>query len=268
MASLYLGTIGNDARTYEIHAFTNGLPFRELRQSQISDPQLYSKLLHERYTLLSSGKQLLCTAINPDKNRQVEYNPHDDRPGAFHIVALDKKTGNIAFGQSVAVDIGDSEGGEIIGLPIENRWRNGIYPEGLNLDIFRERYVALNHGIATQVKPWQMVELYRGFKPILDRGDLTARIGVYTGAYHILVREARNKGEEPSYIWILDAIPKYFHLYRLAGAAVLLNYTIVDPPRHISPNINDIQEHIMNGVKCIVYNGEVISRNCKITVPL
>jgi len=267
MSSLFLGNIGNGSVLYEIHAFTNGLPFSKFNQSQISDSELYRRLLHERFKLMGSGVPIICTAINPDGGKQEEYNPHDDRPGTFHLAAIDSKTGNIVFGQSLAVDIGDEERGELIGLPIENRWRSGIYPKGLNLDLFRERYTALNHESRTRVKPWQMVELYRGFKPVTQRGDLTSRIGVYTGAYHLLVREARRKETEPTYIWVLDAIPKYFNLYRWAGAAVLLEHTVANPPRHISPNINSMEERTIENRKCIIYDNKVISRNCRVQVP-
>lgn len=267
MASLHLGTIGNQTRTYEIHAFTNGLPFREFKASQIGDNTLYRTMLNERYTFLESGKPAYFTLMNVDKEKREVANPHDDRTGTIHLAALDKETGNMAYLVSVAVDTGERDGGDIIGLPLENRWRSGGSQEGANLDPFRERYLRLNYASVSHVKPWQMAELYRHFKTVTDGGDLTARIGLYTGLYHLLVREARRKDRQATHIWVFYAVPKHFHLYRLAGGAVLRDPIVENPPRHISPNIDDIQYASVDGKKCVIYNHEVISRNFKVPIP-
>ncbi|MBN2098964.1 MAG: hypothetical protein JW753_05135 [Dehalococcoidia bacterium] len=62
-------------------------------------------------------------------------------------------------------------------------------------------------------------------------------------------------------------MPKFFHLYRLAGAAVLREPTIQIPPHHISPNINDLEDGIVDNTSCIMYRGESISRSVRVPVP-
>lgn len=267
MASLHLGNIGNQTRTYEIHAFTNGLPFRGFKASQVGDNMLYRAMLNERYTLLESEKPAYFAPVNVDKEKREMQSPHDDRMGTIHLAALDKKTGSMACLVSVAVDTGERDDGDIVGLPLENRWRSGGSQEGANLDPFRELYLRLNYASVSHVKPWQMAELYRHFKTVTDGGDLTSRVGLYTGLYHLLVREARRKERQATHIWVFAAIPMYFQLYRLAGAAVLRDPTIENPPRHISPNIDDIQYASVEGKKCVIYNHEVISRNIRAPIP-
>jgi hypothetical protein len=254
-------------RTYEVHAFTNSLPFREFRASEISDSGLYHKVLNERFRLLEAGRPTYFTAVNPDKRRREVYSPHDDRLGTVHIAALDRRSQDIVCVLSLAVDTGDSDGSDIIGLPLENRWKSGGHPNGPSLDRFRERYFSSNGDSSIRIEPWQMVELYRHFRTVSDPGDLTSRIGAYVGAYHLLVREARRKGRQSTHIWVFDAIPRYFHLYRLVGAAVLRDPTIETPPRHISPNVRDMEELVKADKKCVVYKGEVISRSMMVPMP-
>ena len=156
MSSLYLGNISDSNTTYHIHAFTNGLPFREYSTSEISDSSLFYKMLRGRYEVLASGKPIYCTAVNPDIEKQQEYNPHDDRPGTIHIAALDKRNQRMACVISVAVDTGERDHGEPIGLPLENRWRKGMYPEGASLDPFRECYFHSRGDSKQPLKPFQM----------------------------------------------------------------------------------------------------------------
>jgi len=259
-----MGKIGGSNGQYEVHALTKDLPFREYRSSQIADQALFNKLLEARYDLMEARRGITFIAANPDVGNRREYNPHDDRPGTVHFVCLDSKTGEIVCGLSVAVDIGDCDKGEPIGLPLENRWRRGIYEEGPSLDPFREKYLRLNFGYEGAIEPWQMAEYYRHFRCIgSPKGDILTRLAVYTANYHLLAREAGRNGNKPTHIWLFEAEPDYFNLYKLAGAAVLRDATIDNPPRHISPSKKDWEEVTANGKKAIKYKGELISRNMR-----
>ena len=109
-----------------------------------------------------------------------------------------------------------------------------------------------------------MAELYRHLRVNGDPGDQVSRLGVYTGLYHLLVREPRNAGFTETFIWLFDAIPKYFHLYRLAGAAVLRDPSIEDKPRYISPRVCDIE--VVDSA--LYYKGEKISRSVETLKPI
>jgi hypothetical protein len=267
MASLYLGKIGGGKGLYEIHALTKDLPFREFPLSQIADAVLYDRMLEGRFRVLEDERPIYCTAIHPDPARRREYNPHDDRPGTVHIVALNVKTDEISCCISVAVDTGDRDSGTSVGLPLENRWKRNGYPEGASLDSFRERYVRLNHQSAGEMEPWRMAELYRHFKLEKNGGSLACRLGMYTGAYHLLVREARRSSNTPTTVWVFDAIPQYFHLYRLAGAAMLRALTIEHPPRYLSPGKEHVEERTLRGSKVLRYRGADISRCVPVPIP-
>jgi hypothetical protein len=264
--SLYLGTIGNQVNQYEVHAFTNGLPFGSFSVAEISDVNIYSRMLNERFKSLQAGRTIYCTAVNPDAKRQKEENPHDGRLGTVHVAAIDKRTSKLSCILSVAVDTGDTDSGKPIGLPLENRWRQNGYPEGSLLDTFREKYSILNRGEAGPVKPWEMAELYRHLRVNGDPGDQVSRLGVYTGLYHLLVREPRNRGIEETSVWLFDAIPKYFHLYRLAGAAVLRDPSIENVPRYISPRVCDIEKSAEGDI--LLYKSEVVSRPVETLKPI
>lgn len=261
MPSLYLGKIGK-YDTYEIHAVTKDLPFREFGAAEIADTALFREILVERYRLLESGKPIYCTAIRPEHKERIERNPHDERAGTVHIVALNRQ-GRIVCALSVAVDIGAKDRGSPIGLPLENRWRCNGYPEGANQDRFRELYLPRNYLQQRSLAVWEMAELYRHFRSALNRGDLTARIGLYTGCYHLLVREAVKKGLTPTWIWVFDAIPSYFDLYRWAGLAVLRDMTVGNPTRWLSPHSRAL--HQSEGI--LTYRGEEISRNVGVPIP-
>ena len=266
MSSLYLGKIGG-REMYEIHALTKDLPFREFPATEISDSALYENILKERYRLLESGKPIYCTAIHPDHERRIEHNPHDDREGTVHIVALDK-LGSIACSLSIAVDTDLKDKGDLVGLPLENRWKRNGYPEGASLDIFRERYVKLNYHRDRPLKPLEMGELYRHFRAVKQRNDTAARIGLYTGAYHLLVREAIKKNLTPTWLWVFDAVPSYFNLYRWVGAAVLRDPTVEDSPRWVSPNAaKGKKSDALNGNGAIHFKGMPISRTVKTPIP-
>lgn len=261
MPSLYLGKIGK-SDICEIHAVTKDLPFREFGAAEIADTALFREILAERYRLLESGRPIYCTAVSPNRETRTEQNPHDDRPGTVHIVALNRE-GRVVCSLSVAVDIGETDGGTRIGLPLENLWRNDGYPEGANQDRFRERYLPSNYGQARHLAAWEMAELYRHVRSAATSDDLAARIGLYTGCYHLLVREAVKKGCSPTWIWVFDAIPSYFDLYRWAGLAALRDLTVADPTRWLSPHSQTLR--VLDGA--LTYCGEVVSRSMAVPIP-
>ncbi len=260
----YLGTIGTLKNSYKIVAFTNDKSFGPYDASEIGDHELYQKMIKERFKSLKAGRAIYCTAVNVDIEKEVEQNPHDDRPGTVHIAAIDERTGKLSCILSAAVDTGEKDGDELIGLPLENRWKQNGYSKGDDLDKFREKYLELNRGENGPVRPWQMAELYRHLRVNGDPGEQISRLGIYVGLYHLLILDRRIRGLEETSIWIFDAIPKYFHLYRLAGAAVLRSQVIEDSPRYISPNVVDIKE---GDDKHLLYKGEVISRNVETLKP-
>lgn len=258
MPSLYLGKIGGKKGVYEVHAFTYKNPFRWLRVSEISDAGLFKKLLEERYKILEEGSVIYCSAIQPDVKKKIESNPHDYREGTVHFISLDGN-GGIVGGMSVAADIDER------GLPMENKWKPNGYPEGVSLDPFREKYIRLNYGDHRNVKPWEMVEIYRRFRIKSHEGNIPSRLGMFTGAYHLLSREPNKKREIPTYLWVFDAILPYFNLNRSFGS-VLLDPVIEKPLRLISPGIRNIKMEKMNS-KALFYKGEKISRNVKVPYP-
>jgi hypothetical protein len=224
-------------------------------------------MLQERYKCLQQGRAIYCTAVNPDISKGIECNPHDDREGTVHIVSIDKKTSKISCMLSVAVDTGEMNGGSFIGLPLENRWQQNGYPEGTSLDDFREKYFIGSQHHNSPIRPGQMAELYRHVRVNGDSNANIARLGIYVGLYHLLVREPRNRDLVETHVWVFDAIPKYFHLYRLAGAAVLRDMTINDSPRYVSPAVEDIKEGEHEGDKCWLFKNDIISRVVPVALP-
>lgn len=250
---------------YEIHAFTKDIPFREFSTSEISDETLFQKLLEERFNVLAGGRSIYCTAVSPDIENGIEWNPHDYRDGTVHFVAIGDE-GDIICGLSTAVDTGEMDRGDIIGLPLENRWKPNGYPAGASLDPFREKYMK-SCGEDRKLNPQEMAELYRHFIASSENGNMTPRLGVYTGVYHLLVREPRKKGGTSTGIWVFDAIAPYFNLYRWAGAAVLRDPTLEDSPRLISPNKRNLKIRGTNGKRAIYYKDEIVSRNVSVPSP-
>jgi hypothetical protein len=265
MASLYLGKIGDGKQNFEIHAFTSGLPFREYPVSAVSDEGLFNKMHRSRYRLLEEGRSIFCTGINPNAEEKTESNPHDSRAGCIHIASLDEN-GEIACGVSIAVDTGEKDGGTYIGLPLENRWKPGNYPLGKNLDPFRQRYPRLQWGTDRALKPWEMAEFYRHFKSSHVSDDLNCRLGLYAAGYHLLVRNARTKNKPATPVWVFDAIPKYFTLYKWAGCAALREQTIADEPEWISPSFDKVKSRKIGSEKMLFYKDRPISRT--VTVPI
>lgn len=276
--SSYLGKIGHkDSGQFEIHALTNGVPFRWLRTSDVSDYKLFDDLIGARYRMLQGdpedqvnckARPFYCTAISPDKEREVETNPHDYREGTIHIVSVEPESGRVVAGLSVAADPLEKDGGRFIGVPLENRWHPNGYPEGSSLDEFRERYIRLNRNEDRNIEPMEIGELYRHFIDSSMAGNKAIRLGLYTGAYHLLVREARKRNQTTTDIWVFDAMPSYFQLYKWAGAAGLRDITIEDIPRWVSPGTRHLEKSGNgNGDFDWSYKGEVISRDVQIPIP-
>lgn len=266
MSSLFLGKIGNQRELLEIHAFTRDVPFREFRASEISDKRLYESLLRFRYGALRGGRPIYCTAVNPNTEQKIEVNSHDARPGTAHIVALDANR-EIVSSLSVAVDLRQKDRGTYIGLPLENRWQSNGYPVGASLDRFRSLYLRRNHGMNRDVKAWELAELYRHVSHVTGRANFYSRLGVYAGCFHLLTQEALSHGAPATFLWVFDAIPPYYNLYRYAGAAVLRDPTIETKPRFLSPSKRDIESLTIDGESCLVYRGEKISRLVQVPIP-
>ena len=163
MSSLFLGSIDEGHRSYEIHAFTKDMPFRNYTSSQIADIDLYEELVEKRFMVLELGKPIYCTAINPDLENRKEENPHDAREGTVHIAAIDPEIGIVA-GLSIAVEINGKDDGREIGLPLENKWRHNCFPEGQDLTEFKKSFLRKNYSKDSNIQPWEMAELYRHFK--------------------------------------------------------------------------------------------------------
>lgn len=263
MSSLFLGSISEENRTYEVHVFTKNQPFREYHVSQIADEGLYAELLEKRFVLLELGKPIYCTAVKPDIAHRKEENPHDSREGTIHFVAVDPDIGIVA-GLSVALDIGTMDKGSPVGLPLENKWQQNGFPDGESLDSFRKWFLRRNHNQDTDVKPWQMAELYRHFKLPTRKYSLIPRFAVYKGAVDFLVSAPLRAGREASWIWVFDAIPDYFHLYKLVGAAALRDGTIAEKPRWLSPGLKAMRQNHRD----VHFGGEVISRPIEVPFPL
>jgi hypothetical protein len=261
MSSLYLGHISAGDSVYQIHAFTRGLPFREFPSSEISDSSLFDAMLKGRYDVLASGREIRWGGI--DKEKQQEYNPHDDRPGTLHIAALDQKDQKMACVISIAVDTGEKEQGDIIGLPLENRWKKNEKQKSSSLDRFRENYLSFNYGVKRPIEPYEMAELYRHYR-VSDIDANIPRIAICTGAFHLLIKEARNRNRTETFLWVFDAIVPYFNLYRIAGAAVLRSFTLKDPPRYISPSPDKIVYKRESDQVNAYWGEEIISHSVKV----
>ena len=265
MPSLYLGKIASRGNQYEIHAVTKDIGFREYTVSEIADRGLYRKILEGRFDILKNGTPIYCTAVNPDIEQKIEENPHDSREGTVHIVSV-SADGEIAASLSVAVDIGEKSNGKLIGVPLENMWKPSGFPEGASLDKFRYNYLRLTYGDDRDVRPWEMAELYRHYKRT-PKGDLAPRLGVYTGWYHLGVREARRNGRTPTWLWVFDAIPSYYYLYKLVGKAVLRDFVSEYPPRFLSPNPQQLEVRQVDSHQELFYRGEKVSRLVKTLIP-
>lgn len=266
MSSLFLGNIFENNKKIEIHACTKDLPFREFKKTEIADKELYNKMLNGRFRLIKNGKPFFCTAINPKINEETEENPHDSRDGTIHFVAINTDK-EILSSLSVAVDIEQNDRNSSIGLPLENKWKQNGYAQGNDLDKFRKNYLYKNFGINHSIKPYEMGELYRHYK-LSGIEDTISRLSVYTGAYHLLVREARNKGLTQTHIWVYDAVIKYFNLYRFIGAGVLRNALIKSNPEWLSPEKRFLTKKNEKNRDSFFFKNTKISRNIEVPFPI
>jgi hypothetical protein len=264
MASLFLGKIKVNNKSCELHAFTNDIPFREYSISEVGDKELFFKLLSKRYEILNNGQPIFCTAINPDHERKIESNPHDFRDGTIHIASI-STDGEIIGGLSLAVDTGAFDDGNCIGLPLENNWKRNGYPQGASLDEFRKKYYKTVYKIDKEIEPWEMVELYRHFNSSHSKSDIIFRLGLYTGGYNLLIRKPKINKIKQTNLWVFDAIPQYFNLYRYAGA--VLRDSTINQNRILSPNLKDSKDYRKDGSNTIIFNGDKISRELLTLIP-
>lgn len=262
MSSLYLGKVGTaDGEVYEVHAVTKNLPFRGYSASEIGDIDLYRQIMEARFNLLESGMAIFCTAINMDFERKIEEGAHCEREGTVHIASFDRN-GKLICGISCAVDTCETENGTVIGVPLENRWRPNGYPEGASLDEFRQNYLKLNYGKNRTLKPFECAELYRHFRDADDITGIESRLAVYAGACNLLVRDPLKKGITPTWLWVFDAIPPWYNVYRIAGGAVLRELSIRDPPEIKSPYMKGRVHKTP-----VYYRGEIVSRPVRTPIP-
>jgi len=278
MPAKYLGTIGSVDAHYGVYLFTApGLSCGRFSASEVADGELFLTMQRERYSSLVEGvgRAIFCTAINPNHGAGVETNFHDDKPGTFHIVTIPEERisdesqveiGRPACFLSVSVDTPEMYHGRRVGLPMENRIPDNGYPEGGNLDRFRERYPIVR-GLAGLSKDSWMCELYRHIRINGAANDPVSRLGTYVGAYHVCVRDPRNTGGTQTPVWLFDAVPRLFDKYRWAGAARLRDWTVADHPRSVSPASKDIITTVTDDGKVLMYNGEVISRDVIVPIP-
>lgn len=256
MASKYLGTLGK-------WDFFIATTFGEYR-----DEEAVREIQHAKYKLITEGRRkdgkpinIFCTAINLDHETKREISFFDDLETTYHIFAI-KNSGNdkgkLGCSCSYAFESQEKANGIRIGLPLENKINNG-YPEGFDLDEFRERYEYRGR----KSKPEERVELFRHFKLPEYLGDKVANIGVYRGGFQEFVKERLKKGETPKTKWLFCSKPTYYqYLYRPLSAMLvplLMNGISHD---EASPPLNEISilddNHTKDSGGCF-YNGIKIS---------
>ena len=205
MPAKYMGRMGK----FDLYAFSENGAYR--------DSKLAEQLHKIRYRVLETGHPIYCTAVNPDFEKKEEHNPHDSLPTTTHFVSINRKTGEIEYALSTAKDNGGTYKGEMIGIPLENRFMPNGYPPGAPLDEFRSQFLRKNYGIDSNVPSGKIAELYRHVKnpdsELKGKHAVGARLSVYAAAYQYLVRDALQEGRKPTDLWAWDAIPKYANLY-------------------------------------------------------
>lgn len=220
MASKYLGTF----RGWDFYIATASGDYR--------DEGAVREIQRGRYDIITNGRikpngdrepvDIFCTAIDLDHETGREVSHFDDLPSTFHIYSLGNNKGKKEFEGKIgsvcscALESQERVGGVAMGLPHENRVSNG-YPEGFDLDEFRERYEYGGEGSTAG----QRVELFRHFKPTENWGDRASSLGIYRGAFHEFVTQRRKRGETPVTKWLFCSKPGYYKgIYRPFGAMV------------------------------------------------
>jgi hypothetical protein len=223
---------------FDVHAFTES--------GKYADVGLAKQIHGLRYKILEKGQPIYCTAVRPDFKSREEHNPHDSLPSTIHFVSINRENGDIECALSTARDTGETYRGEIIGVPLENRYTpepftHGdfgklTYLPGASLDRFRREFFRKNYNLKTNVPDGVIVELYRHMinpdstlKKLIRMKNPNggpdiaifpmegARLATYAGAYQTLIRDPLEKGENPSFLWVWDAIPRYANLYSFVG---------------------------------------------------
>lgn len=70
-------------------------------------------------------------------------------------------------------------------------------------------------------------------------------------------------------MWVFDAIPSYFNLYKWVGGAVLRDYTTKDPTEYLSPKKNELKIiQTEDGRKNILWRNRKISRDILVPIPV
>jgi hypothetical protein len=185
MSSFFFGDVTLNDETYEIHAVTKDMPFHGFSVSEISDTVLFKRILQTRFDLITSGNAIYCTDICIDFEDKIEYNPHDDREGTIHILAITKQ-GNIVAGLSCALDTHERYNSDYIGLPLENRYKSRK-GEPCTIDSFRSRYLRTRYLVNRNTKPYQLAELYRHFK-FPGKNNEFIRLSLYAACFQMLYK--------------------------------------------------------------------------------
>lgn len=262
MSSKYLGCIGN----FELHAFSES--------GEYQDSGLAKKMHEIRYRVLEKGHPIYCTAVSPDFKKKEERNPHDALPTTTNFVTINRKTKEIEYILSTARDSGETYRGDVIGVPLENRFILNGYPPGVYLDEFRSRFLRENYGIEKDVEPMRIVELYRHVKNKDSRLSGMkaegARLTVYATAYQHLVRDALQEGRTPSDLWVWDAIPYYADKYAYVNG-VFRDLTInrENGSRWVPTRLSNLKLKSVDDVKhyFLKKDGTCMTRNLPILVP-
>ncbi|NOX72001.1 MAG: hypothetical protein GXO64_04905 [Candidatus Micrarchaeota archaeon] len=280
MTSKHILTVPFDGYEIEVHAFSENGPN--------SDKGL-AKALHEaRYNVLANGQPIYCTAVTPDFDKKEERNPHDELDSTRHVVLLinNKKNNKIGYGASAAISTGETYRGEIIGVPLENRYQpegsNPLnYPEGASMDDFR-KFVKRTYGTDENI----IAEIYRHFENPMLRDEIkeirkkggprpeALRLLVYAGLYKDLVVDRENKGDMPVWLWVYDAIARYADKYSKVGGSFrdfvhkkgLWIPTALSKVRKGEPDGEGVDQWYLKGVNDDL-DGTLVSRLLEIFYP-
>ena len=262
MPSKYIGRMCN----FELHAFSES--------GEYQDSGLAKKMHEIRYRVLEKGCPIYCTAVSPDFEKREERNPHDALPTTTHFVTINRKPGEIEFILSTARDSGDTYRGDIIGVPLENRFILNGYPLGDSLEEFRSKFLHKNYGIEKRVEPMRIVELYRHVKnpdsELKGKQSLGARLAVYAAAYQYLVRDTLQEGRTPSDLWVWDAPPSYANLYAYVNGVFRdLTINVGKGGMWIPTKLSNLESKRVDGEThyFLKKDGTQVTRNLPILVP-
>jgi hypothetical protein len=262
MASKYLGTFGK-------WDFFIATVFGEYR-----DEEAVKEIQRARYKLITDGRvmkneereyiDIFCTAITLNHDSQREIRIFDDLNTTYHIFALGNgsdnasEKGKLGGACSYALESKENDSGVIIGLPLENKVNNG-YPEGFDLDVFRETY---EYGSRKSI-PEEHIELFRYFKLPEYWRDRSASLGIFRGGFHQFVTGRRKRGKIPVTKWFFCSNSRYYqHIYR--PFASMMIPLLLDGAKYdsASPSLKEIKmlddDNTKNSGGCF-YNDKMVS---------